>query len=129
MSRGIGFSARREFDMRGIARTLSGCLNCPHHTSPPGTSRGITFKHTGIVRVFCNIHPTMSAIILVLNTPWFVTTAKNGSFEMNVPPGEYELSFFHERATDQGLTGLARRVMVAEPALRVPLVMISENNA
>jgi hypothetical protein len=62
----------------------------------------------------------------VLNTPWFVTTAKNGSFEMNVPPGEYELSFFHERATEQELTSLARRVVVSSPAVRVPPVMISE---
>jgi plastocyanin len=93
---------------------------------PPGTSKAVRFTRPGVLRVFCNIHPTMSAIILVLNTPWFVTTAKNGSFEMNVPPGEYELSFFHERATEQELAGLARRVVVAEPALRVPPVMISE---
>ena len=93
---------------------------------PPGSSRAVRFTRLGVLRVFCNIHPTMSAIILVLNTPWFVTTAKNGSFELNVPPGEYELSFFHERATEQELAGLARRVVVAEPALRVPPVMISE---
>jgi plastocyanin len=93
---------------------------------PPGSSRSVRFTRLGVLRVFCNIHPTMSAIILVLNTPWFVTTAKNGSFEMNVPPGEYELSFFHERATEQELTSLARRVIVADPALRVPPVMISE---
>jgi plastocyanin len=93
---------------------------------PPGTSKSVRLTRLGVLRVFCNIHPTMSAIILVLNTPWFVTTAKSGSFEMNVPPGEYQLSFFHERATEQELTSLARRVVVSEPALRVPTVMISE---
>jgi hypothetical protein len=93
---------------------------------PPGTSRAVRFTRPGVLRVFCNIHPTMSAIILVLNTPYFVRTAKNGSFEMNVPPGEYDLSFFHERSTEQELTGLERRVLVTEPALRVSPVMISE---
>jgi plastocyanin len=93
---------------------------------PPGTSKAVRFTRPGVLRVFCNIHPTMSAIILVLNTPWFVTTAKNGSFEMNLPAGEYDLSFFHERASEQELTNLARRVIVSEPALRVPPVMISE---
>jgi plastocyanin len=92
----------------------------------PGTSRAVTFIRLGVLRVFCNIHPTMSAIILVLDTPYFVQTAKDGSFEMNVPPGEYELSVFHERATERELAGLARRVVVSEPALRVPPIMVSE---
>ena len=73
---------------------------------PPGTSRSVRFTRLGVLRVFCNIHPTMSAIILVLNTPYFAKTAKDGSFEMNVPAGEYELSVFHERATEQELAGL-----------------------
>src|SRR5271165_6460234 len=37
---------------------------------PPGSSRSVRFARPGVVRVFCNIHPTMSAIILVLNTPY-----------------------------------------------------------
>jgi plastocyanin len=93
---------------------------------PPGTSRSVRFTRLGVLRVFCNIHPTMSAIILVLNTPYFVKTSKNGSFNLNVPPGEYDLSIFHERATEQELAGLARRLIVPETALRVPPIMVSE---
>jgi plastocyanin len=93
---------------------------------PPGTSRSVRFTRSGVVRVFCNIHPTMSAIILVLDTPWFAGTARNGSFEMNVPPGGYELRIFHERATDQELAGLSRRIVVTEPAIRVPPITVSE---
>ncbi len=93
---------------------------------PPGTSKFVRFTRSGVVRVFCNIHPTMSAIILVLDTPWFASTAKNGSFEMEVPPGDYELNVFHERATDQQLAGLSRRIVVTEPALRVPPITVSE---
>jgi plastocyanin len=93
---------------------------------PPGTSRSVRFTKSGVVRVFCNIHPTMSAIILVLDTAWFASTAKNGSFELEVPPGDYELDVFHERATDQQLAGLSRRIVVTEPALRVPPITVSE---
>jgi hypothetical protein len=50
----------------------------------------------------------------------------NGSFEMNVPPGEYDLGVFHERASEQQLAGLERRVIVPEAGLQVPLIMVSE---
>jgi plastocyanin len=93
---------------------------------PPGTSRAVRFTRPGVVRVFCNIHPAMSAIIVVLNTPYFVTTGKNGSFEMDVPAGEYELSVFHERATEEELAGLTRRIVVSEPALRNSPIIVSE---
>ena len=36
---------------------------------PPHSSPEVTFHRPGIVRLFCNIHPTMSAIIAVLDTP------------------------------------------------------------
>ena len=44
----------------------------------PGTSRSVRFDRPGVVRVFCNIHPTMSAIIVVLNTPYFAETDRDG---------------------------------------------------
>ncbi|MGD1071155.1 MAG: hypothetical protein ABSB15_13525 [Bryobacteraceae bacterium] len=93
---------------------------------PPGTSRSVRLTRLGVLRVFCNIHPAMSAIILVLNTPYFVKTASDGSFAINVPPGEYEIGVFHERATEQELAGLTRRITVAEPALRIPPITVSE---
>src|SRR3954453_21216267 len=65
---------------------------------PPRTSRSVTFKHAGIVRVFCNIHSTMSAIIAVVNSPWYAVSAANGKYAMEgVSPGDYQLHIFHER--------------------------------
>src|SRR5579863_6494032 len=93
---------------------------------PPGTSKSVRMTRPGVLRVFCNIHPTMSAIILVLNTPYFTKTAMNGSFEMNLPPGEYDLGVFHERASEQQLSGLERRAIVPEAGLQIPLIMVSE---
>lgn len=94
---------------------------------PPGTNRSVPFKLPGIVRVFCNIHPTMSAIIAVMSTPWFVVTPPSGKFTLpSVPPGEYQLRMFHERAVPENLEALERRIKVPESGLALPLISISE---
>jgi plastocyanin len=93
---------------------------------PPGTSKAVRFSRPGVVRVFCNIHPSMSSIILVLNTEYFATTGKDGSYALNVPPGEYELNVFHERSTEQTLSGLSHRIVVTEQGLRIPEIDVSE---
>jgi plastocyanin len=95
---------------------------------PPGTSRRELFTRPGIVRVFCNIHAAMSAVIVVLNTPYFDTSQKNGSYQFrDLPPGEYSLRFFHERATQATLDSLARRVMVTDGSVSLPAIGISES--
>lgn len=93
---------------------------------PPGTSRSVKFSKPGVVRVFCNIHPTMSAVILVLNTQYFTTTLKDGNWALDVPPGTYELSVFHERATDQALQALTQRVTVTGETQKLPPIGVSE---
>jgi plastocyanin len=94
---------------------------------PPGTTKSETFRTSGIVRVFCNIHPTMSAIIAVMATPWFATTDATGKFSMpNVPAGEYQLRIFYERALPDNLRFLERRITVSEGGLALPLISISE---
>jgi plastocyanin len=94
---------------------------------PPRTSKSVTFRHSGIVRVFCNIHATMSAIIAVVNTPWYAVTLENGQYSIaGVPPGEYQLHIFHERARPENLKFLERRITVPESALVLPLISVSE---
>jgi hypothetical protein len=65
-------------------------------------------------------------VILVLGTPYFIATGKDGSFEMDVPPGSYDLSVFHERATEQTLQGLSQRVLVTGQPQRIQPIMVSE---
>ena len=86
---------------------------------PPGTTRSLRFARQGVVRVFCNIHSSMSAVIVVLDSPYFATTKRDGAFEiLDVPPGDYQLTVFHERASEATLQGLQRKVTVGpeEPA-------------
>ena len=94
---------------------------------PPGTNRSWVFKQPGIVRVFCNIHPTMSAVIGVFATPWFTVTPVSGKFTIaDVPAGDYQLRLFHERAVPENLQALERRIHVPEGGLALPLISISE---
>ncbi len=93
----------------------------------PGTGRTVTFSRPGIVRVFCNIHPTMSAIIAVLNYPWFAVSDKDGAFVIHgVPAGDYHLHFFHERAAAKTLDALERAVTVGSNGLSLPAIASSE---
>jgi plastocyanin len=93
----------------------------------PGTSKSEVFKTPGIVRVFCNIHPTMSAIIAVLPTPFFAVTNAQGKFSIaGVPPGDYQLRIFHERSLPDVLKFLERPIKVPEGGLNLPLISISE---
>ena len=58
-----------------------------------GESKSVTFEKTGVVDVYCNIHPNMWAQILVLDNPFFTTAAKDGSFEIaKLPPGTYSVA-------------------------------------
>ena len=49
---------------------------------PPGTTRSVHFTRPGVVRVFCNIHASMSAVIVVLKTPYFAVSNRDGTFAM-----------------------------------------------
>jgi plastocyanin len=94
---------------------------------PPGTTRSLAFRREGVVRVFCNIHPTMSAVIVVLKSPYFATSAKNGVFEIDhVPAGSYRTHVFHERAAEQTLAALTRTIEVGDGPLEVAPIQISE---
>jgi plastocyanin len=58
-----------------------------------------TFQHPGIVRVYCNIHPQMSAVVLVRDNPHFTKASADGSFVIeDVPAGKYALRAWQERA-------------------------------
>jgi plastocyanin len=94
---------------------------------PPGSTRSVRFTRAGVVRVFCNIHSSMSAMIAVLATPYFAITRRDGAFEIpDVAAGEYDLSVLHERATEKALETLGRKVTVGQEGLALPPIVISE---
>ncbi|HXE12497.1 MAG TPA: carboxypeptidase regulatory-like domain-containing protein [Bryobacteraceae bacterium] len=94
---------------------------------PPGSSRSVRFDRPGIVRVFCNIHAFMSAIIVVVNSTHFTVTGRDGGYSFDdLPPGTYEVQFFHERATPETLRHLTQKITVGEEDINLGTTPISE---
>lgn len=58
-----------------------------------------TFEKAGVYTLYCNIHPQMSATVVVRDNPWFAVATKEGTFRIaDVPAGEYKAMAFHERS-------------------------------
>ncbi|HKA16011.1 MAG TPA: carboxypeptidase regulatory-like domain-containing protein [Myxococcota bacterium] len=65
---------------------------------PAGESRTLVLKHPGVVKLYCSIHESMNATILVAPTRWFdVVDAKGGYVLPGVPPGRYRAVVWTER--------------------------------
>jgi hypothetical protein len=59
---------------------------------PRGESRTVRLLHPGEVHVYCSIHESMSALILVVPTPYYAQTDAEGAFRIRgVVPGRYRL--------------------------------------
>ena len=94
---------------------------------PPGTTRSVRFARPGVVRVFCNIHASMSALIVVVASPYFATTKQDGTFNIaDVQPGPYNLSVFHERASEATLAELSRKITIGPEGAGPLNIAISE---
>lgn len=64
-----------------------------------GETRSRVFPKSGVVDVYCNIHPQMSATILVLPNRRFAMTASDGSFTIyGVPAGRWKVYAYSRRA-------------------------------
>jgi plastocyanin len=58
------------------------------------------FDTPGLVTLRCDIHEHMRGLILVLNTPYFVTTDTDGQFQLRgLPPGHYRLKAWIDSKT------------------------------
>ena len=64
---------------------------------PRGASKKVTFDKTGLVVILCNVHSSMSAYIMVVDTPYYAVSDGSGHFHLpNVPPGTYTLHGWQE---------------------------------
>jgi len=70
---------------------------------PKGQSKSYTFKEPGCVAtLLCNVHPEMEGYVVVVETPYFAVSSKDGSYAIKgVPAGKYTLKIWHEKLKGQ----------------------------
>jgi plastocyanin len=71
-------------------------------TWPKGERKSFKFDTPGAVSILCNVHPEMSAYLIVVPTPYFATSDQAGNYKIeNVPDGSYTVTAWHEGAKNQ----------------------------
>lgn len=64
-----------------------------------GQSAETVFNRATVVQIFCNVHHSMHADVLVAPTPWFARVDGEGRFALTgLPPGPGTLSLWHPRS-------------------------------
>ncbi len=92
-----------------------------------GTTRGVHFTRPGVCYVFCNIHPEMSAVVVVVDSPYFASSTSAGAFTIaDVPQGRYRLSVWHERFRPEDPAEFPKDVTVGTGATPLPTIRLVE---
>ena len=69
---------------------------------PQDQSKRYKFNEVGVVQIFCNIHPQMKAVVLVVPNRFFARADAQGRFQLtDLPLGDFELVVWHERCEEQ----------------------------
>jgi plastocyanin len=79
--------------------SISGNKKLSHNlgTWPKGDKKPFQFNDLGTASLLCNVHPEMSGYVVVVPTPYFAVTDKEGNFEIkNIPAGKYTLKTWSE---------------------------------
>ncbi|PYT97509.1 MAG: hypothetical protein DMG38_19425 [Acidobacteria bacterium] len=79
--------------------SISGNKKLSHNlgTWPKGDKKPFQFNDLGTASLLCNVHPEMSGYVVVVPTPYFAVTDKDGNFEIkNIPAGKYTLKAWSE---------------------------------
>jgi plastocyanin len=63
-----------------------------------GAGKTQKFDAPGVVNVYCNVHPNMSAVVHVMSSPWYAFADANGNYSLaDVPAGKYRLVAWNEQ--------------------------------
>jgi plastocyanin len=74
-----------------------------------GATRKVVFPKSGVVDVYCHLHPDMTATIIVTPNRWYARPDRSGKFRIpGVPPGQYTVVAWHKSA------GFFRKSIVVE---------------
>ncbi len=79
--------------------SISGNKKLAHNmgTWPQGQKKSFQFTDLGTASMLCNVHPEMSGYVVVVATPYFAVTDKEGNYTIkDVPAGHYTLTTWSE---------------------------------
>ena len=63
---------------------------------PRGESKAVDFDEAGVVKVYCEVHESMRAAVVVVRNPFHAVVSSDGSFRIaNVPAGRHTLVVWH----------------------------------
>ncbi len=84
-----------------------------------GASRSVTFGKPGVIRIYCNIHPSMSALLVVVEGRAYAKTGPDGRAVLPaVEPGVLRLHVWHERGGERTIE------VVVTPAAVTPVDVV-----
>jgi plastocyanin len=63
-----------------------------------GPGKTQKFDKPGVINLYCNVHPNMSAVLHVMETPYYAFADATGAYSLaDVPPGKYRLTVWNEQ--------------------------------
>ena len=89
-----------------------------------GEGRSVTFDRPGVIHLFCNIHSSMAAYIVIVDSKAFAKTDARGNAVINdVPTGAQTVAVWHE------LAGEKRQALVVprQPELELVYTLDAES--
>jgi plastocyanin len=91
-----------------------------------GAQRSVKFDRIGPSYLFCNIHPEMTGVVLVVDSDFFGITDKAGRYSIaDVPPGRYIVHVWYENATPESLKTLQRSVAIEDGNDPMPTISVA----
>jgi hypothetical protein len=88
-------------------------------TWPTGQVRSWVFTKPGVVPLGCNVHPQMSAFLMISPTPYFATTGHDGTYTIaNIPAGNYIMKAWHE-----GMKTLSKHITIPASSATLDFVL------
>jgi plastocyanin len=89
-----------------------------------GHEKFYAFQNPGVVELFCHIHSHMHAYVIVLDNPFFATTAKDGTFSITgVPDGTYQIKAW----ADPDVSGVKTVTVNGNNSVSLNFILASKN--
>jgi plastocyanin len=92
-----------------------------------GAAHAVKFDRPGLCYIFCNVHPEMSGVVVVLDTPYYAVTNRQGEFTIaQGPAGRYTLSIWHERGKPEVAADVPRTVSITPENAVIPPIRLRD---